>query len=264
MYTKNDLMDSIHALGIRHDDTLMIHSSMKAIGEVEGGADTVIQSFLTYLTDGLLLFPTHTWRYVNRANKIYNPLTTPACVGILPNLFMKYPGVVRSLHPTHSVAAYGKDAENYIKEDLNAVTPCPRNGSFGKLYDKDAKILFLGVTLKSNTYIHSVEEWNQIPDRLSEDMVGFQVVLPDGTLFPHPVCTHYTSVGPDISQHYGKLEKPFFHHGIAVRGSIGDAECILLEARKVGDLTTMLLNQIPALMDDDAPIPYDLYHKLVI
>ena len=29
-------------------------------------------------------------------------------MGLLTNMFMKRPGVVRSLHPTHSIAAIGK------------------------------------------------------------------------------------------------------------------------------------------------------------
>ena len=49
VYTKNDLIGQIEALGIRSNDTVCIHSSMKAIGEVEGGADTVLDAFIHYL-----------------------------------------------------------------------------------------------------------------------------------------------------------------------------------------------------------------------
>ena len=45
MYTKDQLKEQIKRLGIRPDDTLLVHSSMKAVGEVEGGADTVLDAF---------------------------------------------------------------------------------------------------------------------------------------------------------------------------------------------------------------------------
>lgn len=262
MYTKNDITDAIRQLGVKPEDTLMVHSSMKSMGDVEGGADTVIESFISYMEAGLLLFPTHTWKQMGRDYLIFNPLTEPACVGLLPNLFMKYPGVVRSLHPTHSVAAKGKDAKLYIADDRWVHTPCPRNGSFGKLYDRGAKILFLGASLKCNTYIHSVEEWYHVPDRLSKDQIDYKVVLPDCTLMPHPLYYHHVSFTSDISCNYDKLEEPFLYHKIAVKGKIGDADCILLDAVKAADLTGSFLKKNPLLMNDDSPVPEEWWKSL--
>lgn len=255
MYTKNDLIHSIKQLGIKPDDTLMVHASMKSMGEVEGGAHTVLESFISYMRNGLLLFPTHTWKQMSRDYSIFNPLTEPACVGLLPNLFMKYPGVVRSLHPTHSVAAKGRHAELYIADDRDAATPCPRKGSFGQLYDCKGKILFLGTSLKSNTYIHSVEEWYEVPDRLSEDQIKYKVVLPDGSLLSRPLYYHHVSFASDVSCNYDKLEQPFLYHQIAVKGTIGDADCILLNAVKAADLAGSFFQKNPLLMNDGSPIP---------
>ena len=63
---------------------------------------------------GLLVLPTHTWSYINAENPRFYVDDSPSCVGILTELFRKRPGVVCSLHPTHSVAALGKDAEDFI------------------------------------------------------------------------------------------------------------------------------------------------------
>ena len=115
MYTKQELKNMIKEMGIESTDTLFIHSSMKAIGEVVGGADTVLDSFMEYLENGLLILPTHTWANMSESHNVYDPKKEPSCVGVLTNLFMKREGVVRSLHPTHSVAAYGKDNIEYIK-----------------------------------------------------------------------------------------------------------------------------------------------------
>ncbi|MDF2485997.1 MAG: aminoglycoside N(3)-acetyltransferase, partial [Herbinix sp.] len=136
MYTKQDIICDLINIGIQPTDTLLVHSSMKAIGEVEGGADTVLNALMDYMKDGLLILPTHTWEQMNDEYLIFKVTTEPSCVGLLTNLFLKRQGVVRSWHPTHSVAAYGKDALEYCSGEENSETPCPRTGCWGKLYDR--------------------------------------------------------------------------------------------------------------------------------
>ena len=58
MHNKSDLLRDIQSLGIDPQGTLLIHSSMKAIGPVEGGADTVLDAWCDYMQEGLLIFPT--------------------------------------------------------------------------------------------------------------------------------------------------------------------------------------------------------------
>ena len=79
MYTKNDLKEQLAAMGLNGGETILIHSSMKAVGQVEGGADTVLDAWSEFFADGLLLLPTHTWKTVNAANPVYNPESTPSC-----------------------------------------------------------------------------------------------------------------------------------------------------------------------------------------
>ena len=45
-YTKQQLTDMIHRMGIQPDDSIMVHASMKSIGNVEGGADTVLDAWM--------------------------------------------------------------------------------------------------------------------------------------------------------------------------------------------------------------------------
>ena len=102
MYTKQQLKNDLNAMGLSPSDALMVHSSMKSIGEVDGGADTVVDAFMEYFSEGLFMTPTHTWAQMSETHNIFDPQAEPACVGIIPNIFMKRPGVVRSLHPTHN------------------------------------------------------------------------------------------------------------------------------------------------------------------
>jgi len=251
MYTREQLTAQIAALGIKPNDTLMIHSSMKAIGEVEGGADTVLDVFMDYLGDeGLLLLPTHSWATMKAEHPVFDPEEEPSCVGILTNLFRKRPGVIRSLHPTHSVAAYGKHAAAYTAGEENFNTPCPPTGCWGRLSDVGAKILFLGCPMARNTFIHSVEEKYDIPNRLTPFFFDFSIRMPDGTLKPYPMRGHQAPCG-DISRFYGKLETEFISRGAAYRGTFGDAACILGDAKKMEEITGEHLLEDPDFFLDE-------------
>ena len=100
MYTKEQLKKQLENMGLTGNETILIHSSMKSIGEVAGEADTVLDAWIEYFGHGLLLLPTHTWKNINSNSPVYNPKETPSCVGLLTNMFLKRDGVIRSLHPT--------------------------------------------------------------------------------------------------------------------------------------------------------------------
>lgn len=260
MYTKNDLLTDIGKMGINPKGALLIHSSMKAIGPVEGGADTVLDAWCQYMKEGLLVFPTHTWKYIGQGKKqaVFDSRTLPACVGVLPELFRRRPGVVRSLHPTHSVAALGKGAAAYTAGEEARRTPCPREGCWGRLLDLDAQILFLGCTLRSNTFIHGVEEWENIPNRLTEEPRAITIIGPSGEEYHTALRFHYCSEG-DVSENYGKLERPFLKHGAIRYGAFGDAKCIIGSARKMRETASALLEKNPNLFLDAKAVPEEWY-----
>jgi aminoglycoside 3-N-acetyltransferase len=124
MYTKQNLLTHLTQLGIDPSGTLMVHLSYKSIGEVDGRADTVLDAFMEYMKDGLLVLPGHTWDNVNKHNPVMDVLHTPTCVGAATELFRKRPGVHRSLHATHSLLAFGGDAEAFVSGEEKIMTPC--------------------------------------------------------------------------------------------------------------------------------------------
>lgn len=255
MHTKNSIMKDIEQTGIRKNGTLLIHSSMKAIGVVEGGGDSVLDAFIEYMKDGLLLFPTHSWSDKSLKDGIYDPKTEPACVGLLPNLFMKKAGAIRSMHPTHSVTAMGNRAQEYVLRDSDVYTPCPRNGCFGGLYDEEAQLLFLGATLKTNTFIHSIEEWLNIPDRINSQSKKIKLLFGDKDVREIDFRGHYSTRG-DVSKNYDKLLIPMILMGIAKEVKIGDAVSYVVEVKPMADWVIGLLKEKPLLFDDDQPLKY--------
>jgi aminoglycoside 3-N-acetyltransferase len=261
MYTKQDLLLHLEKMGIMPGDTVLIHSSMKAIGEVDGGADTVLDALMEYLSEGLLVLPTHTWATMDEIYNVYDPAMEPACVGILPNLFRKRTGVLRSLHPTHSVAAFGKDSESFIEGEENRTTPCAPGGCYDRLRERNGKILLLGVGHARNTFIHCVEELLDVPERLTKTPAFFKIVMPDKQIKPVFVHRHDNPNTDHISEAYTKLEQAFYDRNAAKKVTFGDASCILCDANAVYNVTKDILShQINCLMELDS-IPEEWWIK---
>ena len=250
MYTKEDLKRDLENMGLAHTDAIMIHSSMKSIGPVEGGADTVVDALMEYFEEGLLMTPAHTWAQMGSSHSLFDPETEPACVGIIPNIFRQRPGVVRSLHPTHSIAAYGPGAAEYVKGEEDLITPCQPGGCWDRLRDVRAKILLLGVTHARNTFIHGVEEVLDVPERLTAGKTRFQIKMADGEIKEIEVYRHYNPYTNDVSQYFVKLTDAFYELGAAEKVKFGDADCILCDAQKVFEVTKKVLSHnINAIMD---------------
>ncbi|WP_150272726.1 AAC(3) family N-acetyltransferase [Paenibacillus tepidiphilus] len=253
MHTKETLIAQLQQLGINREGTLLVHSSMKSLGQVEGGADTVLDALSEYMKDGLLVLPTHTWSYINAENPRFYVDRSPVCVGILPELFRKRPEVVRSWHPTHSVAALGRDAAEFTSGDHRFDTPCARGSAWGKLLGRQATILLVGVDLRRNTFIHGVEEWVDIPGRLTDGHEMLYTVLPDGTEIPVPSRRH---CGLSWSEHFWKLDEVLEEKGAMVKGRLGDAEVRVCDAALVAKVVTEMLKDNPDLLSDNLPLDH--------
>lgn len=257
MYTKSQLKSCLQSMGLRPSDAVMVHSSMKSIGEVEGGADTVIDAFTEYFSEGLFMTPAHTWAQMSETHSVFDPAAEPACVGIIPNLFLKRPGVVRSLHPTHSIAACGPSAAEYIRGEENCTTPCTPGGCWDRLRSIHAKILLIGVTHIRNTYIHSIEEVCGVPERFTAVPTLFHIKMPDGSLKPISMYRHYNQHTAHISESFDKLSAAYYETGAARKVSFGDAACILCDAQKLFQITSQVLAHEPNCLIDREHIPED-------
>lgn len=236
------LMKDLRGMGISAGDTLLVHTSLRKVGETENRANGVIEALTRVLgDDGLLVLPTLTYECSAAGDPLYDYRTTPALTGVLPNVFLTYPGVVRSLHPTHSVAAWGKDAEEFIKGHENFDTPCAKGSPWGKLAERNAKILFIGCTLRSNTFLHAVEEWHDYIG-ITPEAEMLYTIMPDGTRKEVPSRRH-------TGNHNAWYEKirPHLEAGNALTcGKFGNAECLLLDAVLTGEIAWKCLDSDPA------------------
>ena len=242
MVTKNDIIKFLEDIDIKHDDTVLIHTSLKAIGELNGGADMMIDAFCEYLHRGLFIIPTHTWDNVIAKAPFYDVKTTVPCIGMLPCLAVKRKDGVRSLHPTHSVVAFGMRAREYIKGEENAASPAPIGGCWSRLYEEHAKILLIGVGHDKNTYFHAVDEILDIPNRLSDNAFTITIKDEDGKIhITPPFHTHFTKgISCGCSEFFPNYKKPLEELGAVTYSKLGDALVYCCDAVKCTDIIRSL------------------------
>ena len=119
--------------------------------------------------DGLILMPSfHLIERGERARR-WDWATTPSTVGWLTEFFRCLPDTYRSDHYSHSVAARGRGAADFVADHLRQeghTSPwdlAPWGRTYGthspmfRAYRRGGKILMLGVDYQTSTYIHLVE-----------------------------------------------------------------------------------------------------------
>ncbi|HEY5563644.1 MAG TPA: AAC(3) family N-acetyltransferase [Clostridiaceae bacterium] len=134
--TQSVLEEGLSHLGLKSGDSVLVHSLLSSFGFVDGGAITVIDSFLNVLKDeGLLIVPTLTGKITDCRDKppIFDVKTTPCWTGKIPETFRMMKQAVRSLHPTHSVAAIGDRKYELTRLHETGLSPCDDKSPYGPM-----------------------------------------------------------------------------------------------------------------------------------
>ena len=147
MSMRERFFDDLKKLGIMPGDTVLIHSSYRSLGPIEGGAKTFFEWLTEYMGDeGTIMFPAFSYAFVTPANPYFNRKTTKTCVGYLPEYFRtEVAGVKRSMHATHSCTALGKHADYLTTGHELDMTPVGVNSPLRKLVLLGGKILDLAI-----------------------------------------------------------------------------------------------------------------------
>ena len=244
MYTQQQLQQELRQMGILPTDTVLVHTSLRAIGPVEGGADGLIDAFCGYLTEGLFLVPTHTWDNVNRENPVYDVRSAVPCIGTLPRVAALRQDGVRSLHPTHSIWGWGREAEAFLAGEENACSPSPAGFAWARLADRNAKILLIGVGNNRNTFIHAVDEIADIPDRLDPNPFDVTIIDKDGKRYVHPFRGHFCTKSYDVSAQFVNFDRAFTELGVWKEGRLGDAAVKIVDSVKCRDAVLRMYSRV--------------------
>jgi aminoglycoside 3-N-acetyltransferase len=155
--TKNGIIVKLRELGLKSGDNIIAHSSLSSFGYVEGGADTVVDALTELLTaEGTLIMPSFNHGAAYENGGIFDIKTTPTTNGAVAEAFRRRPGVMRSMNPTHSFAAWGKNAERYTAKH-HLADSMGEDSPVGMLWKDGGYCLLLGVDYRANTFHHFVE-----------------------------------------------------------------------------------------------------------
>ncbi len=157
--TRDEIAEGFRKLGLSRGDGVMVHSSLRSFGYVEGGAEAVIAALEDVLTEeGTLLMPSfnHGAPWKEGGSSIFDPLSTPTTNGKIPDTFWRLVGVCRSWNPTHAFAAWGKRAKAYTRWHHRTLSMGP-DSPLGMLWREGGKCLLVGVGHGPNTMKHVVE-----------------------------------------------------------------------------------------------------------
>jgi len=170
MLTINKLVHEIESLGLEKGDTLLVHSSYKSFGGVEGGPQAVIDALLEVLGNrGTLIMPTFNFDFCK--GKPWDVRSTPSHMGAITNMVREHPEAKRVFHPIYSFAILGKHAGTLTSEKYKS--SFEKKSLFGKLRELDGKILIVGLSYtNSMTFFHHVEENEGVDYRYMKNFTG--------------------------------------------------------------------------------------------
>jgi aminoglycoside 3-N-acetyltransferase len=233
-------------LGIREHGILLVHSSLRSLGKIEGSAEMIIQALLDVLGErGTLLFPALSYKTVTAENPFFDVRKTPSCVGALTEYFRQREGTQRSIHPTHSVCGIGVEALNILSGHVNDTTPCGPNSPFHKLPHYNGQILFIGCGLGPNTSMHAIEELSE-PPYLYGDMLDYTVTNQHGKVSTMSIRRHNFN---GWIQRYDRLAQILDENALHT-GKVLDADCHLIETAAMWPLAHQKLSEDPLFFVD--------------
>ncbi|MEO8898630.1 MAG: AAC(3) family N-acetyltransferase [Candidatus Dormibacter sp.] len=174
----------LEQLGLPRGATVLVHSSLSALGWVAGGSQAVVVGLVDAVgPSGTLVMPTHSgnlsdpaqwsnppvpehwWEPIRRETPAFDASLTPTpFMGAIVDCFRHLAGVRRSHHPTHSFAAVGPDADGIVAAH-ELTEGFGEHSPLGRLFDADAWVLLVGVGHANNTSLHLAEHRANYPDK---------------------------------------------------------------------------------------------------
>ncbi|MDF2987961.1 MAG: family N-acetyltransferase [Eubacterium sp.] len=236
-------MRELTDLGVKRGDMLIVHSSLKSLGYMEGGAQGVINSILEIIgPEGTLIVPTLTGKREDSSKcpPVFNVLETPCWTGIIPETVRKLKGAKRSLHPTHSVSAIGRETDYITCGHQFTRSPCDMGSPYFLNAINNGYILLIGVDQESNTSIHSCEELAQVPYHLQKEITEAYVTGYDGEKIKIENRLHCWEK-PETD--FNKLDNLYMETGIMRMKQIGNAQVRYIDAGKMFTFTIDLLKK---------------------
>ncbi len=251
---RKEIVLGLRRIGVQPGDLLFVHSSMGSLGQVVGGPNEVIEALLEVLTpEGTLAMPAFSQPYGGmlatlEKNQVFDPEKTPSTVGLIPETFRKRAGVKRSIHPTSSVAAYGKLAAQITGGAVKGDSDFGEGTPLFELKEYGGKILGLGVDLGPVSFYHVMEDVlrDKFPVKVRVDRVFSARVVDKGIgseMRIRPLNPKVASTRIEKNSWLRMLFTEFLiDRGILKIGTVGEARSWLMNSRDLFDAQLQLLD----------------------
>jgi aminoglycoside 3-N-acetyltransferase len=244
-WTLDDLVGHLRdSCGVKVGDIVIVHSSMKAVGNTEGSVVTAVKALKTAVgPEGTLLLPV----FSNpRPDGIFNVRRVPSRVGLITDAFRRSEGVRRSLHPTHSVAAWGRRAEELLAGH-DKTSGLGVDSPFHKAAKAGAYVLMMGCDMRTLSLIHVSEAVVRVPYLGKVCYPGYDRAL---TLIDYEGNAHQVPPRdvPTDSAAFLVVQNELDRRGQIRRCRVGSAETMRFDAMTCLNLAIELLRKNPAVL----------------
>lgn len=156
------LSSEIRNIGVQSGDLLIVHSSMDGLKNVNASPMQIISCLKEIIgLDGTLVFPVFPCDMKRDfdGDEIYDLSKTKIWTGLLPYVFLRYSGTIRSRFPVNTLAANGKMAKDMMRNEMNTDLAHGNNSTWKYCVDHHAKVLYLGLRVRqADTLLHVVED----------------------------------------------------------------------------------------------------------
>lgn len=247
MLTFEQLVDGFRKLGVAEGDTLLVHSSYKSFGEVDGGPATVnraLEAALGTDGDGTLIMPTFNFDFNKGAP--WDVRTTPSKMGVLTELVRTDPRAKRVFHPFYSFAILGRHAE--MLGSLRYKSAYERDSVFGKLRDLDGKIMVIGLSYNNSmTFFHHIEQMEGVDYRFLKQFTG-EVTDENGNTYTDTFEMLVRDVDKGVMTMVDPMGALMEQAGVIKSAKIGEADVKLMKANEVYEFTAREMKRDPYLL----------------
>ena len=265
MHSKKELEDDFCKLGIRRGDTILLHASVRAVGDIAGGPDQIYLALKSVLTsEGTLMMYASCPRYydeVGRGNltddqerelrkklPAFDALTARSARdnGTLVEFLRTYPGSRVNSHVARFVF-WGKEAQHLISSQ-------PWNYAFGLnspldgFLTLDGKILLLGSDHDAVTFLHYVEHVAEIPGKR---IARYQVPLMEEGRKVWRAMEEFDTSGDGVHPHwphrfFAKIVDKFLTDTRNNGALVGDAPTHMISARELFKFAVPIMTAVAA------------------
>ena len=141
---------------------IYVQSSMDWIQRADMRAGEMLSALIDWTgTTGTLVMPSYPFHSTHQeylaTHPVFDVRRTPAGIGLMPEMFRRTAGVVRSLDPDFSVCANGAEAEAIVGSVPAAPDPFGADSSYQRMLNRATTLVGLGVSLNTNSFIHAID-----------------------------------------------------------------------------------------------------------